>query len=106
MSFAIEQHALAFPSPSILAKFAMVSHNAMAGHSDSDLIIQARLQDRIDRVRRTDAAGDLPVRGGFYHPGASQCLPHPELQERPCSTGRKAYTDLRRLVVLLGIAHH
>jgi hypothetical protein len=79
MSFAIEQHALAFPSPSILAKFAMVSHNAMAGNSDSDLIIQARLQDRIDRVRRTDAAGDLLVRRGFTDRDGLQCLPHAEL---------------------------
>jgi hypothetical protein len=60
MSFAIEQRAC----PSILAKFGMVSHNPTARNSDSDLILQARLQDRIDRVRRTDAAGAMGQSNG------------------------------------------
>jgi hypothetical protein len=60
----------------------MVSHNAMAANSDSDLIIQTRLQNRIDCVRRADAAEDLLVRRGFTDRDSLQCLPHAYLQWR------------------------
>jgi hypothetical protein len=47
----------------------LVSHNAMAGNRDSDLIMQTRLQNRSDRVRRADAAGRSLRTSRFHRSG-------------------------------------
>src|SRR6266700_3523514 len=77
-----QQMLFAFSSPAITTGIAILAHDAMAGHHNSDRIAGAGVSHGPCRMRITEGAGNLAVRARLAIGNAPQFLPHTPLKGR------------------------